>query len=102
MKGATGMATHGNAFALVLVLLAAAPEAKQQNCLTNEEKRAGWRLLFDGKTTEGWRGYKMEKMPPGWKVIDGALVRVSGGQGGKGAGGGDDVITDEPFDNFEL
>jgi hypothetical protein len=50
------MTTHVNAFALVLVLLAAAPEAKQQNCLTDEEKQAGWRLLFDGKTTEGWRG----------------------------------------------
>src|SRR5947207_2852668 len=62
----------------------------------------GWRPLFDGKTTAGWRGYKMDKMPPGWKVIDGALVRVSGGEGGKGAGGGDDIITVEQFDNFEL
>jgi hypothetical protein len=44
----------------------------------------------------------MDKMPPGWKVIDGALVRVSGGAGGKGAGGGDDIITVEKFDNFEL
>jgi hypothetical protein len=66
------------------------------------EKKTGWRSLFDGKTTEGWRGYKMDKMPPGWKVIDGALVRVSGGAGGKGAGGGDDIITVEQFDNFEL
>jgi hypothetical protein len=82
--------------------LAAAPAAQHENCLTEEEKQAGWRLLFDGKTTEGWRGYKMDKMPPGWKVIDGALVRVSGGAGGKGAGGGDDIITVEQFDDFEL
>jgi hypothetical protein len=41
-------------------------------------------------------------MPPGWKVIDGALVRVSGGAGGKGAGGGDDIITTQQFENFEL
>jgi len=89
-------------FSLVLLLLAAAPEAVQHNRLTEKEKQSGWRLLFDGKTTEGWRGYKMEKMPPGWKVIDGALVRVSGGAGGKGAGGGDDIITVEQSDDFEL
>ena len=90
------------AFLLVVLLLAAAPEARPDNSLTEAEKKAGWRLLFDGKTTQGWRGYKMKKMPPGWKVIDGALVRVSGGVGGKGAGGGDDIITVEQFDNFEL
>ena len=44
----------------------------------------------------------MQKMPPGWKVIDGALVRASGGEGGKGAGGGDDIVTVDQFDNFEL
>jgi len=96
------MITLVSTFPLVLVLLAADPAAKQNNTLTEDEKKAGWRLLFDGQTTEGWRGYKMEKMPPGWKAIDGALVRVSGGAGGKGAGGGDDIITTEQFDNFEL
>lgn len=87
---------------LAVFLLAAAPEAGPHNRLTEEEEEAGWILLFDGKTTEGWRGYKMERMPPGWRVIDGALVRVSGGAGGKGAGGGDDIITKEPFESFEL
>lgn len=72
------------------------------NTLTAKEKKDGWRLLFDGKTTKGWRGYKMKVMPKGWQVIDGALVRVSGGKGGKGAGGGDDIITVEQFDDFEL
>jgi cytochrome c len=88
---------------LVVLLVISAPQASaDNNVLSDDEKKAGWRLLFDGKTTEGWRGYKMEKMPPGWKVIDGALVRVSGGAGGKGAGGGDDIITVEQFANFEL
>jgi hypothetical protein len=96
------MITLVNTFPLVLVLLAADPAAKQNNTLTEDEKKAGWRLLFDGQTTAGWRGYKMDKMPPGWQVIDGALVRVSGGAGGKGAGGGDDIITTAQFDNFEL
>ncbi len=92
-----------NALVPVLFLALALPGTAQNNkTLTEAEKKAGWRLLFDGKTTEGWRGYKMDKMPPGWKVIDGTLVRVSGGAGGKGAGGGDDIITVEQFDNFEL
>jgi len=90
-------------FQLVLAAsLFAAAEATAPNTLTEQEKQQGWRLLFDGKTTEGWRGYKMDKMPPGWKVIDGVLARVTGGPGGKGAGGGDDIITVEQFDNFEL
>lgn len=72
------------------------------NTLSDDEKAAGFKLLFDGKTTDGWRGYKMKQMPPGWKVIDGILTRVAGGEGGKGAGGGDDIITVDQYDNFEL
>jgi cytochrome c len=86
----------------VLLLAAAAPGTRQDNALTEEEKQAGWKLLFDGQSTACWRGYKMKEMPSGWKVIDGAMVRVSGGAGGKGAGGGDDLVTLEQFDNFDL
>ncbi len=74
----------------------------QENALTEDEKKAGWKLLFDGKTTDGWRGYKMEKIPPGWKAVDGILTRVSGGTGGKGAGGGDDILTVDEYDNFDF
>jgi cytochrome c len=87
---------------VLVVLLSGVSQGEEPNRLTKEEQKAGWKLLFDGKSTAGWRGYKMDKMPPGWKVIDGALVRVSGGAGGKGAGGGDDIITVDQFDNFEL
>lgn len=74
----------------------------EPNSLTDAEKQAGWQLLFDGRTTNGWRGYKMDRIPAGWQVIDGALVRVAGGTGGKGAGGGDDIITLKQYDDFEL
>ncbi|HOD84432.1 MAG: hypothetical protein BWX88_04275 [Planctomycetes bacterium ADurb.Bin126] len=87
---------------VMLALMGPAEASQAPNTLSAQEKQAGWRLLFDGRTTEGWRGYKMDKMPPGWRVIDAALVRVSGGKGGKGAGGGDDIITVEQFDDFEL
>jgi hypothetical protein len=61
--------------------------------VTPEEERAGWRLLFDGKTTAGWRGFKSETVPAGWQVIDGALTRVA--QAG-------DIVTAEEFQDFEL
>src|SRR5712692_9847966 len=37
----------------------------------------GWKLLFDGKTTTGWRGFKKDSMPSGWQVVDGSLTRVA-------------------------
>lgn len=75
---------------------------RPQNTLTAAEEAAGWKLLFDGQTTKGWRGYNRPDMPPGWQVIDGALVRTSGGAGGKGAGGGDDIITVDQYESFEF
>lgn len=63
------------------------------NELTPSEREAGWRLLFDGETTDGWRGFRQETMPDGWQVVDGALTRVA--QAG-------DIITVEEFGDFEL
>ncbi len=70
------------------------PPAKEpQNFLTDEEKQAGWRLLFDGQTPDGWHTYNKETPPAGWQVQDGCLVRM---------GPGGDIITDEEFQDFEL
>jgi len=69
------------------------PPAEPQNFLTDEERAAGWRLLFDGRTTAGWRGYRKDHFPEGWVVKDGCLVRV---------GPGGDICTVEQFDDFEL
>ena len=63
------------------------------NTLTPEERAAGWRLLFDGHSTAGWRGWQMDSMPSGWGVRDGALTRVRPAA---------DIITREKFKNFEL
>ena len=62
--------------------------------LSESEKRGGWQMLFDGKSTEGWRNYKSDKISDGWVVKDGLLERV-----GKGAG---DIVTTEQYENFEL
>ncbi len=73
----------------------AAPAApvEKPNQLTKEEKKAGWKLLFDGKTLKGWRGYKKPDAPDGWKVVDGAITRVDK------AG---DLITAAEYQDFEL
>jgi len=52
-----------------------------------------WRPLFDGETTAGWRGYRIEGMPEGWAVVNGNLTRVAPGG---------DIITEDQFANFEL
>src|SRR5882762_7425196 len=67
--------------------------AMRLNTLTPEERAAGWRLLFDGHSTAGWRGWQMDSMPSGWGVREGALARVRPAA---------DIITTEKFKNFEL
>jgi len=67
--------------------------AMRLNTLTPEERAAGWRLLFDGHSTVGWRGWQMDSMPSGWGVREGALTRVRPAA---------DIITTEKFRNFEL
>src|SRR5688500_14010519 len=71
----------------------AAGDAAPLNQLTARERQEGWRLLFDGKTLTGWRGYGMQTMPEGWEAVDGALTRT-----GRAA----DIITTEQFRNFDL
>ena len=69
------------------------PASTTQNSLTDAEQSAGWRLLFDGHTTTGWRDYGKQTLSDGWVVQDGALTRT-------GAGG--DIISNDEFGNFEL
>ena len=78
----------------VWLLFVAAAGAAEPNTLSDQERQDGWRLLFDGRTTKGWRNYRGKEVSPGWKVEDGALVRAAGGAG--------DIVTEEQFDAFEL
>ena len=71
--------------------------APDPNTLTAEEVAAGWRLLFDGKSLAGWRGYRAKPLPESWKVENGSLLsrRAAGVSSG-------DIITADQFDDFEL
>jgi hypothetical protein len=71
------------------------------NTLTPDEKAAGWRLLWDGRTTNGWRGARRAELPErGWEVRDGMLIVDESG-GGEASFGGDIVTVDE-YGDFEL
>jgi hypothetical protein len=71
------------------------------NALSAQEKKDGWKLLFDGKTTTGWRGaYKTAFPEKGWEIRDGMLIVQPSG-GGEAANGGD-IVTVNQYSNFDL
>ncbi len=73
----------------------------QDNQLTNKEKKEGWHLLFDGKTTKGWKAAFADKFPEkGWKIENGTLSVDS--SGGHESTNGGDIVTAETYSNFEL
>jgi hypothetical protein len=74
----------------VLILIAAGAISAQP------QGKGKWKVLFDGKSTDSWRGFKQEGFPAdGWTVEDGALKAVASGKR-------TDIITKEKFSNFEL
>ncbi len=71
------------------------------NTISEREAREGWRLLWDGKTTEGWRGAKLDGFPEkGWSIENG-ILKVLKSDGGESANGGD-IVTTRPYKNFIL
>ena len=76
-----------------------APENKNQE----EQKESDeWVVLFDGTTTDGWRGYKKEHFPEAWKIEDGTIRCIGSGRGEAGNKDGGDIIFDQKFKNFTL
>lgn len=81
-------------FGTLAMLFAASTGSAADNALTESEKRAGWKMLFDGTDTKAWRNYKKDSLSDGWVVKDGALTWAK-----KGAG---DIVTKDEYDSFEL
>src|SRR5690606_20564474 len=71
------------------------------NELTAHEKENGWKLLFDGKSSEGWRGAKRDDFPgEGWTINEGVrTIEASGGGESTNAG---DIVTEEQYSAFDL
>ncbi|NDV44781.1 3-keto-disaccharide hydrolase [Flagellimonas sediminis] len=72
-----------------------------QNVINVDEAKNGWKLLWDGKTTNGWRGARLDSFPDkGWEIEDGVLTVLS--SGGEESAAGGDIVTTELFGDFEL
>lgn len=78
------------------------PQAvKIDNTLTAEEIAQGWKLLWDGKTTEGWRGSTSSTFPEkGWVIENGTIMLLKSSVGTPAEGG--DIITVKKYKNFEF
>ncbi|MBI9017734.1 MAG: DUF1080 domain-containing protein [Phycisphaerae bacterium] len=73
----------------------------KMNTLSDKEIIEGWELLFDGKTTKGWRGINQNTFPKsGWKITNGQLA-IDAVDGGESTNGGD-IITVKKYSDFEL
>lgn len=71
------------------------------NQLSEWEKNAGYRLLFDGKTSKGWKGaYRKDFPAKGWQISNG-ILSVQKSEGKESANGGD-IVTTEKFSAFDM
>ena len=69
----------------------------EHNVLTPEEKAAGWELLFDGATLDGWKDYNGKTLTQPWHVVDGCIQAKGDGSDGSGY-----IVTNKEYENFEL
>jgi len=77
------------------------PAKKTINKLTDKELTDGWKMLWDGKTTDGWRGDKLDKFPEhGWEIKDGLLSVITTGDAQSTEGG--DIVTTQLYGDFEF
>jgi len=97
----------GPVLLLLLQTISAHPSTPQPNQLTDAERAAGWRLLFDGRSLAGWRGIGYDTVPTAhWIVANGAIKKIASGDVPRVADGrplvGGDLMTVDSFADFEL
>lgn len=84
-----------------LQVVPTAAQSPAPNTLSDAERQAGWKLLFDGKTTNGWRGINSDAFPEkGWVIRDGMIIGNPPDDPAQRGGG--DIVTVETFGDFEL
>lgn len=94
-----------SAFVLFLLSCSNRPSQPENNQLTDAEKKAGWELLFDGKTLKGWRGLGRDTVESDyWKVENGTIHKIDNKEvpESKRVANGGDLTTTGTYDNFEL
>ncbi|GAA4406222.1 hypothetical protein GCM10023187_25450 [Nibrella viscosa] len=79
----------------LLVCMTLPAYAQKANTLTPKEKKAGWVLLFDGTSSNGWTTPGGKPVPAGWEVKDGLLIARKGAKGG-------DIISANQYADFDL
>ncbi|MES2276487.1 MAG: DUF1080 domain-containing protein [Bacteroidota bacterium] len=83
---------------LALAFMQQSASAQKANELTRAEKKEGWQLLFDGKTTKGWHTYLRDTVGSKWQVQDGAIIFDPS----QPKNGGGDIVTNNEYENYEL
>lgn len=83
---------------LSMILAVSAVHGQKANRLTKQEKKDGWILLFDGKTTQGWHSFNHSEVLPSWFVENGELTLRIAQEGDRGW----DLVTNEEFEDFDL
>ena len=74
----------------------------QDNTLSSQEKEQGWRLLFDGKSTQGWHSYGYGSVGKAWNIVDGSLHLDVANKKDWPANESKDILTNDEYDNFHL
>lgn len=87
----------GTIFFIALMFFSCTGLKEKNNQLTDEEKKDGWMLLFDGKSMDGWHLYNKGKVPSTWTVRDGELYCDANSKQTQG-----DLTSDKEFENYDL
>jgi len=75
-------------------------DCESANKLTAKEKADGWKLLFDGKTLQGWHGYNRQSTKS-W-MVENCTLKSVGTEGNYGSDLRADLVTDQEYENFEV
>ena len=96
------MLTFRTYYLLIVILFTTSLATNaQDNRLSKFESKQGWKLLFDGKTSKGWRGAFLNGFPANGWIIKNGLLQVQSSNGAESSNGGD-IVTIGEYDNFEL
>lgn len=74
----------------------------QDNILTSQKKQQGWKLLFDGKTTNGWHTYGYNTVGKAWNIEDGSLHLDAENKNNWPKNESKDILTDDEYQNYHF